>query len=178
MIAVFAIIIAQIAPVDTAHGSSGKRVIAVMPFSNLMDDANLSWLGNGIAETLTTDFGGVKDFILVERMKLAEVMGELKLGLTGMIDPASAQEAGKLLGAEAIVIGSFQKFGDTIRITARIVRVETGVVAETVKVTGAFNNIFSLQDQIAKRLINNLHPALSGDTRDEGFRTYEISYCL
>ena len=57
-----------------------------------------------------------------------------------------------LLGANWLVAGGYQRVGDLIRITARLVDVASSSVVRTVKLDGTLSEIFELQDQIAAKL--------------------------
>jgi TolB-like protein len=146
---------------SSSSALAGAGPIAVMPFKNLAGGGDLDWLKLGIAETLIADLARDGGRPVVERDQidraLAEVMLQDKLGS----DDGTAARAGKLVGATTVVVGGFQQqekaSGSTylidIRITARFVNVETGVVEDTAKVTGSLEDVFSLQDQIVARLL-------------------------
>ncbi len=142
-------------PVAASAETAGVTV-AVMPFSNVNKDTETDWLSEGIAETLTTKLGNVRKIRLVERQRIDSILKEVSLGQSGAIDPATASKAGKMLGAETVVTGAYQKMGDNLRLTARFVRVETGVVSNTAMVTGLYNDIFDLEDKIADDILANL----------------------
>ena len=131
--------------------------VAVMPFENVNKSPSLDWLSMGISETIATDLLSVPGLILIERGALNKVMDEQKLQFTGAIDPKTAVKVGKIVAAQVLVIGSFQKQGETIRLTARFVDTESGGVLQTAKVTGKMGDIFDLQDEIVKALATNLN---------------------
>lgn len=135
--------------------------IAVMPFENTTQEKALDWIGGGIAELLTTDLGKFSDFTLVERGRLNDALKEIKLGQSASVDPATAQKMGKILGADSIVVGSFQKFQDDIRIVARVIEVETAEVRTTARVDGAYKNLLSLQNDIAAKLVEEMKGSLA-----------------
>jgi tetratricopeptide (TPR) repeat protein len=51
-----------------------------------------------------------------------------------------------------VLAGGFQRAGDAVRVTARLVDVETGAPAHTVKADGRVPEIFDLQDRLARDL--------------------------
>ncbi len=127
------------------------RRIAVMPFENTTRDKTVDWLGGGIAETLTTELGRISDFTLVERNRLNDALKEIKLGQSAAVDAATAQRMGKILGADSIVVGSFQKVMEDVRVQARIIDVETGQVRAPARVDG--KDILQVQVDIATKLV-------------------------
>ncbi|HPX11610.1 MAG TPA: FlgO family outer membrane protein [Syntrophales bacterium] len=143
-------------PSPGTAGEGDVPTIAVMPFSNVNKDKETDWLAEGIAETLTTKLGSVQRIRIVERQRIDAVLDEVSLGQSGVIDPESAARAGKVLGAETVVTGAYQKMGEKLRLTARFVKVETGIVSNTAMVTGNYNDIFSLEDDMADNILNNL----------------------
>jgi len=141
----------------TTHLSAFAERVGVMPFENVTQDSSLDWLSMGIPETITSDLLVIKGVVLVERLQLRKVLSEQSLQLTGAIDEATAVKVGKLIGADILVVGAFQKQAQTIRLTARFVNVQTSGILQTAKATGNLKDIFDLQDQIVKDLVKNLN---------------------
>jgi curli biogenesis system outer membrane secretion channel CsgG len=114
-------------------------------------------VGKGITDLLVT--GLVKDgtFSIIERKALDKIMTEQNFSNSQRADPASAAKLGKLLGVDAIIVGSITQFGNetkktnigggggswggygvggighsksnaNVGITARIVNVDTGEI--------------------------------------------------
>jgi len=136
-------------------------VLAVVPFRNVMEQPELDWMCEGFAETMTTKLNHVPGCRLVERVQIGEVMKELQLGLTDLTEDR-AGSVGKLLNADYLVVGSFQKLdvpgSSTLRINTRVVHVETGEI-DPGKATGAsgpYGDVFRIQDEIATGLAQKL----------------------
>ncbi len=86
-----------------------RRRVAVVDFEN--KTAYGQRLGTAAADILVTELARTDRFTLIERAKLDKLMAEQKLGLTGIVDPATAAQMGKVLGAAAIVTGAVSQFG-------------------------------------------------------------------
>lgn len=89
----------------------GKVRLAVLNFQN--NTTNGFWgdrLGEAAADEITTQLVKTGDFTVVERQQLKAVLDEQHLGLSGAVDPATAARIGKLLGVQAVVLGSITKF--------------------------------------------------------------------
>lgn len=112
-----------------------KRRIAVVEFVDLK--GNVTDLGRHISEKLITKLFQSGKFTVIERQLLNKIMVEQKLSLTGIIDPASAQKLGKLLGVDAIASGSVSDLTKTVELNARLISTETGEVfsAASVEIT-------------------------------------------
>jgi TolB-like protein len=65
---------------------------------------------------------------VVDRQQLDLVRQEQNFQMSGDVDDKSAQSAGKLLGAQSVLSGSFTEIGKTYRFRIRVIAVETGVV--------------------------------------------------
>lgn len=143
-----------------AAGRGFKR-LAVMDFENASRDKALDWIGVGIAETLSTELGRIQDLTLVERNRLNDALKELKFGRSEAVDQATAQKMGRMLGADSVVVGSFQKFQNNLRIVARVVDVETGTIRVPARVDGVYNDMFALQIDLAKKLVEEMKGSLA-----------------
>lgn len=128
-------------------------LIVVTPFLNITQDPGDDWLGDGIAATVTTDLNaaGLEVIRGGSASELDAVLGS---------DNEPLVAVGRSRGAVWVLGGGFQRLGDRLRITVRLVEVATGMVREAVTVDGVFDDLFALQDEVAIRLIANLQ--LSG----------------
>ena len=106
--------------------SQGKARIAVLPFRQL--GANQSVLSEYVAEQLTTDLVNIGGLDIVERSEIDKVVGELKFDESGAVDPATAKEVGRLVGADAIVIGTIADLRTHIGINCRMIDAQTGKI--------------------------------------------------
>jgi tetratricopeptide (TPR) repeat protein len=140
----------------TAAQSQNKTVVAVIPFTNLMKDSSFDWLSGGIAETLIAKLSNVDALQMVERIRLKEITDEMKFAASGLVDKKTAAKVGKLVGAQVLVMGAFQKAGNRLRINGRFVEASTGKIIKTAEATGVTDEIFELQDKIAYSLISTL----------------------
>ena len=129
-------------PAETA--SVEDAPVLVLPFANLTGDAAEDWMGVGIAEAVATDLaaGGA-------RVLQADVGVDAETGSGGR-DAALA--AGRQVGAGQVVSGAYQRLGDRIRMTARLVDVAGARVVRSTIVTGTVAEIFELQDRLAAGL--------------------------
>ncbi len=150
-----------------AAEKSARKVIAVTSFTNINKDPNNDWLSVGIGETLTVKLSQVPSLSLVERMRLNDALKELKLQESGLVEPSSATKLGKLLGAQMVVMGSFQKSGEQIRLTARFVTPETGEISNATQADGKIDDIFSVQDKLAEKLLDTLGVTITAEVREK-----------
>jgi len=96
-----------------AGGASAqaKPRIAVLAFENNTTSAFFGdRLGLAAADELTTQLVKTGEFSVVERQQIDAVLSEQKLGMSGVVDAATAAKIGKLLGVQAVVTGSITQF--------------------------------------------------------------------
>ena len=86
-----------------------KKRIGVMAFENKTKYGER--LGSAAADILITEIAKTNRFIVVERERLDKLMKEEELGMLGITDPKTATRLGKILGLNAIVVGSITQFG-------------------------------------------------------------------
>jgi TolB-like protein len=103
-----------------------KTTIAVIEFSDLQ--GNVTDFGRFLAEELITRLYQTKKFKVIERHLLNKIIAEQKLSLTGIVDPTSAKQLGKILSVDAIVSGSITDLAQSLRINARLISTETGEI--------------------------------------------------
>lgn len=95
------------APAD----AQGKPRIAVVGFEN--NTSSKVWgdrLGEAAADELTTQLVRSGHFTVVERSQIQKILDEQHAGQSGAIDPATAAEVGKILGAQVVLLGSITQF--------------------------------------------------------------------
>ena len=69
-------------------------------------------IGKGIADLLVTDLVKDGSYSIIERKTLDKVMAEQNFSNSDRANPASAAKIGKLLGVDAILVGSITQFGN------------------------------------------------------------------
>jgi TolB-like protein len=103
-----------------------KQKVAILPFREL--DGKPTVLGTYISEELVTDLFGIGGLDIVERAMLDRLLGEIRLGQTGVIDPETARKVGKVAGVDAIVTGSITDLQSYVALNCRLIDAQTGRV--------------------------------------------------
>jgi len=141
---------------DTLNSDlAGKIRIAILPLSVPESRTDLKQYGVGTMDTLITALSNIPDFIMVERAQIEYVLKEQAFQDTGYVNKETAVKIGQILGAQVLVTGNIQAVGEKIRITSHFTQVQTGAIIQTAIVTGKLDEIFDLQDELAKRLISS-----------------------
>jgi len=81
-----------------------------------------------ILEDLSTALVKTGVFQLVERSRLEDVLRELRIQNSGLVDSSTAKKLGKLVGARMVLVGSISDRKDCYVINARIIDTESGLV--------------------------------------------------
>jgi TolB-like protein/tRNA A-37 threonylcarbamoyl transferase component Bud32 len=132
--------------------------IAVLDFENLSGDAATDWLGTGIAETISADLRKLKTAQVVSRDRV-----QMELRRTG--DSKDMAVLATRLRVRWLVTGSYQRSGDRIRITPKLLEPVTGEVLLVGKVDGAWDEIFNLQDAVVREIIQALELEMDSGAR-------------
>lgn len=156
----FAVAMGLIGPA-TAMGQDTRPGIAVWPFENGgsygQDAEDFEALRVGLQQILITELARNGSMRVVERSRLNELIQEQDLGASGRVDPNTAAQIGKLVGAKFMVLGGFvDLFGD-FRIDARIVDVETGELVKTDNVTAKREQLYRLVVELSTQLTQNVN---------------------
>lgn len=148
-------------PGPDGDGQSPSRVV-VLPFENLSGAAGDAWIGAGIAESLVTGFPS--GALGVAALPFgSSTSAETDADVTRNAESAAARalEVARALGAQFVVSGAYQRVGEAIRITGRLVDLGDGSVVRATKVDGVVDDLFDLQDQLVAELSGPLPaPAL------------------
>jgi serine/threonine protein kinase/tetratricopeptide (TPR) repeat protein len=131
-----------------ASTSPGDRALAVLPFRfrGPAEDAYF-------AEVLTDE--------LVDLLSMTRGLRVSGSGATAAYaEERDARKVGRELGVEAIVDGTVQRAGDRVRIAARLVTVNDGVQHWSERFEGKLEDVFDLQDRMAKRIAESLRVEL------------------
>ena len=109
------------------------RTVAVIPFSNLSNDARLTPLAEAIADLLTVQLARAEGLALVERTDIDRVLREQALSTSTDNDPPL--RLGKVVGAQFVLSGSVLEVNGELRIIGQVVEVSSARVVKSHKVT-------------------------------------------
>ena len=102
-----------------------------------------------IADLMMSAIANSGRFTLKDRLPLsaaAKIAKAQELGSTGLLDPKTAAELGRLYGVDAVVTGGVSKLGDLITVTARLIDTKTASLLGSGQVQD--KNIDSIQIKI------------------------------
>jgi curli biogenesis system outer membrane secretion channel CsgG len=108
--------------------------VAILPFDT-NDKLDMDDMGQEFPLLLNAYMSQSDKLAFVERGQIDSALGELAIGISGTVDPATAAQIGYLTGAQVLVTGRIFPVQKDLFIVAKIIGVETGrVYGETAKI--------------------------------------------
>ncbi len=132
----------------------GLGSVAILPFTNHIADASLSWLGPGLADMLTTNFAQREDLRVVGRQRLYDLMMEAGRAETDEIPDNLALSIASRAGARLAVRGSIAGSASDLAIDAQLIELQDGTVIGGDRVRGS--DVFDLVDTLSARLMGRI----------------------
>ncbi len=160
-------------PLAAQATTSTAPGVAILDFDNgaLVRDMDYGPLGKGIADMLITDLAASRAIRLVDREHLQKVLEEQGLAEARRVDPQTAVQLGKLVGARYFLTGGFMVNGrGDMVLNVRIVNTETSEVPWAEKVEGKAVDVFNLISELGQRINTSLKlpPLPASGTRSSG----------
>jgi TolB-like protein/Flp pilus assembly protein TadD len=125
--------------------------LAVLPFQNISPDKDSDYFSDGLTEELIMHLSGIKELKVISRTTISVYKNTQK----------DMQAIGSELKVRYILEGSVRKYNDDLRITAQLidVKTDTHLWAETFK--GKMEDIFDIQESVAKEVVKAMRLELS-----------------
>ena len=131
--------------------------VAVLPFTDLSPGRANDYLGDGIAETITSALGRVQGLKIAARTSAFSFRGQ----------NVDVRDIGTTLGVATVLTGSVQRAGDKLRITAQLVKTSDGVSQWSDTFDRSATDIFAVQDEVTRAVIVALKgKVLAANTRN------------
>lgn len=147
---------------DNTEGSISSNTfdkipsIVVLPFKNLSDDLRQDYLSDGITDDIITDLSKISSLHVIARQSSYYFKDNQK----------SLDKIAQDLGVQYIVEGSVQKSGKRIRVNVQLTSVDKGYHIWADRFDTDVGNIFNIQDEITRHVIEALYVTLSSQEND------------
>jgi serine/threonine-protein kinase len=132
---------------------SQPRSLAVLPFVNLSEEPANEYFSDGLTEELIDALTKVEGLRVAARGSSFQFKGKAR----------DIREIGRQLNAGAVVEGSVRKSGDRLRITAQLVNAADGYHLWSQTYERELKDIFAIQEEIARSIVNALKLQLRVD---------------
>jgi TolB-like protein len=136
-----------------AAGTATERsapAVAVLPFENLSNDPDQSFLADGVVEEIITALSRFRTFAVIARNSSFVYKGRA----------VDVREVARDLGVRYVLEGSVQRSGDRVRVAAQLIEGASGAHLWAQKFEGAVADIFDFQDEITRSVIGVIEPQI------------------
>jgi serine/threonine protein kinase/tetratricopeptide (TPR) repeat protein len=142
---------------DEGVGTPSRPSIAVLYFENASGDPELDWLRTGLTDMLVTDLSQSQNLRVLSTDRLYQILRDMNQLDERVTSLDVVQDVAELADAETVILGSFMKAGDNIRINIRIQDARSAEILTTEKVEGVGDSsIFSMVDDLNRRVMSHL----------------------
>jgi len=128
--------------------------VAVFYFKDLSPDNRFRYLQKAMAEMIITDLTKVSTLQVLERVRVQYLLYEMKMGQTGIVEEKTAPRAGRLLGAENLIVGSLEP--GSLAAKASVASTTTKDVVGAFSVTAEQEEFFVLEKEIVYNVLKVL----------------------
>lgn len=138
--------------VEEKRALTPQKSIAVLPFTNMSEDASNEYFADGISEEILNALAQVKELKVTGRTSAFAFKGRNE----------DLREIGAALGVNHVLEGSVRKAGNTVRVTAQLIQVSDGFHLWSDTWDRELTDIFAIQDEIAAAILDQLKAELVG----------------
>jgi TolB-like protein/DNA-binding winged helix-turn-helix (wHTH) protein len=129
--------------------------LAVLPFANLSEDTGHRYLSDGVTEDLITGLSRISGLRVIAPNSAFAFAGD-------DVDP---RRAATRLGVRYVLQGSLRRSGEKLRVTAKLIDTDSGVLLWADQFDGGTADLFALQDRVAAGTVTALRVTLTADER-------------
>jgi adenylate cyclase len=135
-------------PVEVATLASAARLearpsVAVLPFKNLSGDAAQDFFSDGITEDVIGALGRFSNLLVISKSSSFPFKNS----------NAAPAEIGRILNARYLLDGSIRRSGNRVRAGVQLIEATTGRLVWSETYNAEIDDIFAVQDTIAKRVV-------------------------
>ena len=153
-------------PVEKSALAPSNTSIAVLPFTNLSAEKEDDFFSDGLAEEILNALGQVDHLRVAARSSSFFFKGKA----------VEISEIGARLRVSNVLEGSVRRDGDRVRVTVQLVDVHNGFHLWSERYDRQMQDLFYVQDEIARAIAERLKVSLSGGVyrSTENPRAYEL----
>jgi serine/threonine protein kinase len=132
---------------------SAPASIAVLPFVNMSSDKEQEYFSDGLAEEMLNSLAKIPGLHVAGRTSAFQFKGKSE----------DLRVIGQRLNVATVLEGSVRKEGNRVRITAQLIKVDDGFHLWSESYDRELNDIFAVQEEIARAVAGSLKVALLGE---------------
>ena len=157
-------LIANVEPLDATRNPGGtiaseqtRPGIAVLPFENLSDEPEQRYFADGMSEDIISALSRARTFRVSARGS----------SFTYRDSQVDIRTVASELGVRYVLEGSVRKNGDRVRVTVRLVDVESDAQIWAERFDRVITDVFKVQDEITDLVVGALEPELGYAERSQ-----------
>ena len=138
---------------DEPTGAPSKPSLAVLYFENNTGEPELDWLRTALTDMLVTDLSQSPEIEVLTTDRLYQILKDMNRLDERITSFDVVQQVAERGDVKSVLLGSFVKAGENIRISVRLQEVESGRVLATERVEGVGeSSIFPMVDDLTRRI--------------------------
>jgi eukaryotic-like serine/threonine-protein kinase len=145
-----------------ATSSPAINSVAILPFVNDSQDPNTEYLSDGLTESIINSLSQLPKLKVMSRNAAFRFKGPNH-------DPL---EAGRSLNVGAVLTGRLVKLGDRLVIKTELIKVADGTQLWGAEYNTSLADIFSVQDEVSRKISQSLRLRLSGEEESKLAKRY------
>lgn len=148
-----------------APSRQAERSIAVLPFTNMSGHPEQEYFSDGLTEDIITDLSNVPGFLVIARNSTFAYKGK----------SVDVRQIARELGVKYILEGSARRSEHRLRVNAQLINAADGgnhIWAE--RFDREIANIFDIQDEIAKRVVEAISGKFGTTLGSERYRPKDL----
>ena len=139
---------------DTPALAQALTRLVVLPFRVLKPDPETDFLAFSLPDAIATSLSGISSLVLRSSAVAARYAGE-----TPDLKALAAE-----VDVDRVVMGTLLRAGDQLRTATQLVEAPSGTLVSSHTVQASLGDLFGLQDDIARRVVEALSLPLTGTT--------------
>jgi adenylate cyclase len=143
-------------PVNQPSPYAAENSIAVLPLLNMSNDPDQDYFCDGISEEIINALAQLKNLRVIARTSAFSFKGK----------NYDAREIGKSLDVMTLLEGSVRKAGNRLRIIIQLIRVSDGSHLWSNRYDRELEDIFAIQEDIAKNVATALKGFLTSEEKE------------
>ncbi|HEY4281797.1 MAG TPA: tetratricopeptide repeat protein [Chthoniobacterales bacterium] len=132
-----------------------EKSIAVLPFENLSDDQQNTYLADGIQDDILSNLAKLADLKVISRTSVRQYRGGAR----------NLREIGVALGVAHILEGTVRRFENRLRVNAQLINARTDAHIWGDTFDREITDLFLLQSELAEKIAGALRANLSPEEK-------------
>jgi serine/threonine protein kinase/tetratricopeptide (TPR) repeat protein len=137
---------------DTSALAQTLTRLVVLPFRVLRPDAETDFLAFSLPDAISTSLSGIGSLVVRSSATAARFAG----------DAPDLKAVAAAVDVDRVVMGTLLRSGDQLRAVAQLVEAPSGTLITSQTVQSSLGDLFRLQDDIARRVVEALSLPLAG----------------